>query len=180
MSMAENCRSFGLAMKEAVKRVTSWAAYYHTSRQSWYPKPEGALLLLQVPVMNPLPIVNMCQADSDALRDWVLSYGAAVRQWTVRQETTMAQHGALPEFMYQRQCEISEILVSIAFDKHDTHADQAVMEHELEEDLSDKFDESSDNEVVNDDSSELTDTTHGEIGSSVTFLPGARSRSRLA
>ena len=25
MSMAEYCRSFGLAMKEAVKRVTSWA-----------------------------------------------------------------------------------------------------------------------------------------------------------
>ena len=32
MSMAEYCRSFGSAMKEAVKRVTSWAAYYHTSR----------------------------------------------------------------------------------------------------------------------------------------------------
>ena len=70
--------------------------------------------------MNPLPIVNICQADSNALRDWASSYGAAVRQQTVRQETTMARHGTLPEFMYQRQCEISEIPVSIAFDKHDT------------------------------------------------------------
>lgn len=60
MSMAEYCRSFGLAMKETVKRVTSWAAYYHTNRQSWYPKPEKGLLLSQVPGMNPLPIVNMC------------------------------------------------------------------------------------------------------------------------
>ena len=34
MSKAEYCRSFGLAMKEAVKRVTCWAAYYHTSRRS--------------------------------------------------------------------------------------------------------------------------------------------------
>ena len=92
MSMAEYCRSFGMAMKEAVKRVTSWAAYYHTSRRSWYPKPEEALLLLQVPVMNPLPIVNICQADSDALRDWASSYGAAVRQRTVRQETTTARN----------------------------------------------------------------------------------------
>ncbi len=173
MSMAEYCRSFGLAMKEAVKRVTSWAAYYHTSRRSWYPKPEQALLLSQVPVMNPLPIVNICQADIDRLRDWASSYGAAVRQRTVRQETTMARHGTLPEFMYQRQCEISEKPVSIAFDKHDTHA---VMEHELEEDQSDGFDESSDEEVVNDDSSEPTTATHGEIGSSVTFLLGARSR----
>ena len=73
MSKAEYCRSFGLAMKEAVKRVTCWAAYYHTSRRSWYPKPEEALLLSQVPVMNPLPIVNICQADSDALRDWASS-----------------------------------------------------------------------------------------------------------
>ena len=43
------------------------------------------------------------QADCDALRDWASSYGA-----TVRQETTMARHGTLLEFMYQRQCEISE------------------------------------------------------------------------
>ena len=31
MSVAEYCRSFGVAMKEAIKRVTSWAAFYHTS-----------------------------------------------------------------------------------------------------------------------------------------------------
>ena len=112
MSKAEYCRSFGLA-KEVVKRVTTWAAYYHTSRRSWYPKPEGGLLLLQVPVMRPLPIVNMSLADCNALRNWASSYGAAVRQRTVHQETTMARHGTLPEFMYQRQCEISGKPVSI-------------------------------------------------------------------
>ena len=117
MSKAEYCRSFGLAMKEAVnpgvKRVTTWAAYYHTSRRSWYPKPEGGLLLSQVLVMKPLPIVNMSPADCNALRNWASSYGAAVRQRTVRQETTMARHGTLPEFIYQRQCEISDKPVSI-------------------------------------------------------------------
>jgi len=76
MIKAEYCRSFGLAMKEAVKRVTTWAAYYHTSRRSWYPKPEGGLLLSQVPVMKPLPIVNMSPADCNALRNWASSYGA--------------------------------------------------------------------------------------------------------
>ena len=106
MSMAEYCRSFGVAIKEAVKRVTSWAAFYHTSRRSWYPKPEGVLLLSQVPFMKPLANVDMRPADCDALRDWASSYGAAVRQRTVRQETTMARHGTLP--MYQRQCEIAE------------------------------------------------------------------------
>ena len=96
-----------------MKRVTTWAAYYHTSRRSWYPKPEGGLLLSQVPVMRPLPIVNMSPADCNALRNWESSYGAAVRQQTVHQETTMARHGTLPEFMYQRQCEISDKPVSI-------------------------------------------------------------------
>ena len=103
MSKAEYCRSFGLTMKEAVKRVTTWAAYYYTSKNSWYPKPEGALLLSQVPVMKPLPIVNMRPADCDALRDWASSFRAAVRQRTVRQETTMERHDTLTEFMYQRQ-----------------------------------------------------------------------------
>ena len=52
MSKAEYCRSFDLTMKEAVKRVTTRAAYYHTSRNSWHSKPEGALLLSQVPVIK--------------------------------------------------------------------------------------------------------------------------------
>ena len=66
----------------------------------------------------------------------------------------MARHGTLPKFMYQRQCEILEKPVSIAFDKHDTHA---VIEQELEEDQLDELDESSNEEVVNDDSSEPTE-----------------------
>ena len=89
MSKAEYCRSFGLTVKEAVKHVTTWAAYYHTSRNSWYPKPEGALLLSQVPVIKPLPIVIIRPADCYALRDWASSLRAAVQQRTVRQETTM-------------------------------------------------------------------------------------------
>ena len=171
LSQAEYCKSFGTTMKETVKRVTNWAAYYHTSRRSWYPTPERALLLSQVPVMNPLPIVNMCQADCDSLRDWAASYGAAVRQRTVRQETTMARHGTLPEFMYQRQCEIFENPVSIAFDvqSDDTSDDAAV--NQLEEEEGDIFDESSDEEVEEDST-----LLQGEIGSSATFLIGARTR----
>jgi len=99
MSKAEYCRSFGLAMKEAMKCVTTWAAYYHTSWLSWYPKPEGGLLLSQVPVMKPLLNVNMSPADCNALRNWASSYGAAARQRTVRQETTMARLGTLPKAM---------------------------------------------------------------------------------
>jgi len=152
-SKAEYCRSFGLAMKErvnpGVRRVTTWAAYYHTSKGSWYPKPEPGLLLSQVPVMKPLPVVNMSPADYDALRNWASSYGAAVRQRTVRRETTMARHGTLPEFMYQRQCEISDKPVSIAFDEQVNTADAAAAAPtaELDDDEVDEYDESSDEEV---------------------------------
>ena len=42
---------------------------------------------------------------SRALND---EYGVAVRRRTVRQETTMAKHGTLPEFFYQRHLEVDD------------------------------------------------------------------------
>ena len=171
--MAEYCRSFGTGMKEAVKRVTSWVAFCHISRRSCYPKPKGALLLSQVPFMKPLGNVDMRPADCDALRDSASFYGAAVRQRTVRQETTMARHGALPEFMYQRQCEIAEKRISIAFDAQVSTA-EAVTENVTVEEAEDvELDESSDEEV--DDGPEGSTLVQGEIGSSAAFLPGART-----
>ena len=82
--------------------------------------------------MKPLANVDMRPADCDALRDWASSYGAAVRQRTVRQETTMARHGTLPEFMHQRQCEVAEKPLSIAFDAQVITA-EAVTENETVE-----------------------------------------------
>ena len=59
MSMIEYARSFKLTMKESFKRVTQWAAFYHTSRKSWYPKPKEAIPFSKVPLIKPLPIVDM-------------------------------------------------------------------------------------------------------------------------
>ena len=83
----------------------------------------------------------------------------------------MARHGTLPEFMYQRQREILENPVSIAFDvqSDDTSDDAAV--NQLEEEEGDNFDESSDEEVEEDST-----LLQGVIGSSATFLIGARTR----
>ena len=124
--------------------------------------------------MKPLPVFDMCQADCDAMRDWASSFGAAVRQRTVRQETTMARHGTLPKFMYQRHCEISENPVSIAFDVGNAPGPTDDAREELEEDQEDIFDESSDEEV--DHGHEGSTLVQGEIGSSATFLLGARTR----
>ena len=65
LSMMEYCRSFGLTMKEAFKRTTEWAAYYHTSRSSWYPNPEETMSFSSVLIITPLPVVEMSQANCD-------------------------------------------------------------------------------------------------------------------
>ena len=120
--------------------------------------------------MKPLANVDMRPADCDALRDWTSSYGAAVRQRTVRQETTMARHGTLPEFMHQRQCEKP---ISNAFDAQVSTV-EAVTENEMVKEAEDEFVESSNEEV--DDDPEVSTLVQGEIGSSATFLLGARTR----
>lgn len=129
--------------------------------------------------MKPLANVDMCSADCDALRDWTSSYGAAVRRRIVRQETTMAQHGTFPEFMYQRQCEIAEepIYIYIAFVEQINTA-EAVTENEMAEEAGDEFGERNDEEVG--DGPEVSTLVQGEIGSSVTFLQGAGTLFRRA
>ncbi|KAK3747343.1 hypothetical protein QZH41_007273 [Actinostola sp. cb2023] len=157
MSMAEYARSFGITMKESVKRITKWAAHYHTSRKSWYPKPEETVPFWEVPTIQLLPIVHMTKPDCDALRDWASSYGAAVRQCTVRQETTMAKHGTLPEYMYQRQCITSDSPIRIIFEKEISEVEVEVEENpaEISEDINeqaeseDQYDESSDESESN-------------------------------
>ncbi len=177
LSMLEYSRSFGQTMKESVKRVTKWAAYYHTSRKTWYPKPEEAILFSQVPTMNPLPVVEMSQADCDVLRNWVSSYGAAVRQRTVRQETTMAKHGTLPEFMYQRHCVMLDQPITFVSGDPEQDMDNNTTETtdvaDNDSEIIDEFDPSSDEEIFSDD---ISDVSIGEVGRNLNFLFGARSR----
>ena len=115
----------------------------------------------------------MSQADCDLLRNWASSYGAAVRQRTVRQETTMAKHCTLPEFIYQRQCVTSHKPVTFALGQDDERLDNAEV---ADEQIEDDFDSSRDEEVADEDGNEGDSFLQGEIGSSATFLFGARSR----
>ena len=70
MSKLEYARWFGATMKESVKRDTNLAAYYHTSRRSWYPKPDTTVSPHNVPLMMPLFVVNLPANDCDLLRNW--------------------------------------------------------------------------------------------------------------
>jgi hypothetical protein len=69
MSKLEYARSFGATMKESVKRAADWAACYHTSRRSWYPKPNTTISLQNVPLMTPLPAVSLISNDCELLRN---------------------------------------------------------------------------------------------------------------
>ena len=174
ISMLEYCQSFGLTMKESITRTTEWGAYYHTRRRSWYPKPEETILFSRVPTIKPLPVIQMSQADCDLLWNWASSYGAAVRQRTVRQETTMAKHGTLPEFIHQRQCVTSDKPITFASGQDDERLDNEEVDNE---EIEDYFDSSSDEEVADKADGKGGDSLlQGEIGSSATFLFGARSR----
>ena len=102
LSKLQYAQSFGYTMKESLKCLTSWAAYYRTSRKSWYPLLEKTVYFYDIPQISPLPVVSM--KDEHPQEMWYArTYGRAVRQRTNRQETTMAKHGALPDYVYQRE-----------------------------------------------------------------------------
>ena len=77
----------------------------------WYPKPDTMVSLHNVPLMMPLSVVSLPASDCDLLRNWASAYGAAVRQRTLRQETTMAKHGTSPEYLYQRHLEVGDKVI---------------------------------------------------------------------
>ena len=83
MSRLEYARLFGATIIESVKRTASWASYYNTSRKSKHPRPDTKLSLDNVPLMIPLPAVNLPSNDCDILRNWTSAYGSVVRQRTV-------------------------------------------------------------------------------------------------
>ena len=63
------------------------------------------------------------------MRDWASSYGAAVRQRTVRQETTMAKHGTLPESIYQRHCISAERPINVSFEEPEEEEEARIDEN---------------------------------------------------
>ena len=107
-TVLDYARNFGNAAKERLKRMTHWAAIYFTIPKSSYPVPEHAMFLSAMPVIQPLPAVPMTPQWVQVMRDWAQPFGAAVRQCSVRQETTMTRAGTLPSYLYQREVRLGE------------------------------------------------------------------------
>ena len=67
------------------------------------------------------------------MRDWASSYGVAVRQRTVCQETTMAKHGTLPEYIYQRHCISAERPINVSFEEPEEEEEEEEEEARIDE-----------------------------------------------
>ena len=87
--------------------------------------------------MEPLPSTFISPQDAQEMKEWAGAYGTAVRQRTVRQETTMSRAGTLPDYLYQRQVEPGE---PVAIDD---------MGKGLEEEVEEEIDEGE--EIVHED-----------------------------
>ena len=86
----------------------------------------------------------------------------------------MARHGTLPELCIKGNAKSQRNhAICIAFDVQVSTA-EAVTENETVEEAEDECEESSDEEI--DDDPEVSTLVQGEIGSSATFLLGARTR----
>ena len=86
---------------ESAKRVVRWAAYYYTHEKSYYPVIPQITPLTALPRMSHLkPTRKLNNGELVLMREWAANHGKAVRQRTVRQETTMFKAGTLPLNMY--------------------------------------------------------------------------------
>ena len=85
-------RNFG-NVTQGLMRTIHWAAYYLTNPNPWYPVPEHARILSAIPAIQPLPPVPKAPQSIQKMRDLAETFVAAVRQLSVKQETTMARAG---------------------------------------------------------------------------------------
>lgn len=183
MSMSQYTRAFGNAVKESLKRLSSWSAFYFTHPRSWYPLPEGTISFKDVPLMEPLPAHNLDQESCRLLNDFASVYGRAVRQRSGRQETTKAKAGTLPPSCYSNTLPIQRVnltqreeeLSTIA--TNDEERRSSDMEDHSEYDSDESEDgESEDHESEDDDPQPSSSTETAQLSSEALFLIGSRSR----
>jgi hypothetical protein len=192
MTMLQYCRSFGNCVKESLKKLSLWSAHYFTNPRSWYPPPESAMQLKEIPQLKPLPSKELSSQDCQRLSDFASVYGRAVRQRSVRQETTMAKAGTLPFSCYETNLPIQKVVLrsrerlgnasssteneplTTADEVNDDHYEDYEKPDEPEPE--DEFD--SDESDVDDVEDETRPSSYGgdDVPPEALFLVGSRSR----
>ena len=82
------------------------------------PKPDESIPLSKVPMIKPLSPIKLPANECKIKQNWAISYGAAMCQRTVLQETMMAKQGSLPEYVYQWEL-IATNRVNVVFEEEE-------------------------------------------------------------
>ena len=170
---------FMRSIKAALKRCHPWPACYFTSRKaSWYPPTENDINFRDISSILSSKAVpsSVTAVHEETLRTWANTYTRAVRQRTVRQETTIAKTGTLPHYLYTAKIsEVAEtteeysihLIVLIDVSTAVVNEKEIVIE-EVHEDDNEKPDEF---ELSSDEKEEL-DNAHPNIATSATDAAG--------
>ena len=157
MSQLQYGREFMRSTKESLKRIFPWSAYYFTNRKGrCYPPIEDGIDFNNITSLLPKKTKygTISKSNEEKLISWAESYTRAVRQRTVRQETTMAKSGTLPHYLYADSIdEMAKATAKFREKAIQIENTNATNEKDMEEDdgnneNSDEFDESEDDEEI--------------------------------
>lgn len=149
---------------ESIKRVVQWAGYFYTHEKSYYPVVSQATPLDALPRMTHLkPARKLNDRKREVMLEWAANNGEAVRQRTVRQETTKFKAGTLPLNMYTTSAQSTEkIIIELVEEDH----------HEESE-----HDEEQESEYNTESESELPSTVDSDQEDEMSFLRAVTTRS---
>ena len=172
-------RNLANTVYESIKRVVRWAAYYFTHEKSYYPVIPQMTPLNALSKMNHLkPIRKLNSCEKELMRECAENYGKAVRQRTMRQETTMFKAGTLPLNMYATSVAQNE---KVTFQTRPSEAPVDVDQNEQQEDAAEMSREGSrdtgdcEQESEYDTDSDIEDQVDNE--DEMTFLRAVTTRS---
>ena len=95
-TLLQYARNLANTVYESIKRVVPWSAYYFTHDKSYCPQCAAIPKLEHLKTRRELN-----RQGKDLMIEWATTNGKAVRQRSVRQETTMLKAGTLPLNMYR-------------------------------------------------------------------------------
>ena len=123
LTLLQYAQNVANTVYESIKRVLPWAAYYYTHEKSYYPVVSKATPLDALLWMTNLKRAReLNDREREVMLEWAANNGKAVRQRTVRQETTKFKAGTLPLNIYASSAQSTEKIVIEHVDE-DHHED---------------------------------------------------------
>ena len=107
--MLEHAIAFGNTVRESIKQMCKWAAYYYTGNESYYPVPHNQIQLQDIPQMGHLPVVHQPLDRTKQMIAWAQAYGKTLKQKSVRQQTCSYSCNILPLNCYDVQEPLGEL-----------------------------------------------------------------------